>query len=127
MPTYSYICNSCNSLFELFFTIKNYKPTPKCARCDSPDTCRNYSIDFLTISNSVKKADSELRTIGDLAKRNSDRMSDDEKTSLYMKHNEYRENNTDKPLPKGMSRIKKPPKTLWPGSKPKIRRKTNGK
>lgn len=126
MPTYSYVCDDCKTSFELFFTIKEYVSQPKCSFCNSKHTSRNYSIDFATISNSIKKSDAELATIGDLAKRNSDKMSDDEKTALYLKHNSYKEN-TGKELPKGMSRVKKPPKTLWPGAKPRIKRKPNGK
>jgi hypothetical protein len=69
-----------------------------------------------TICPLVKKADSELKTIGDLANRNADRMSEDQKRSLYMKHNDYKEHKIEtKPLPKGMSYKKKPPKPLWPG------------
>lgn len=56
---------------------------------------------------SVKKADSELKTIGDLANRNRDRMSEDERVTLYKKHNDYKDQESQKELPKGMSRIKK--------------------
>lgn len=115
MPNYSYICSDCTSGFELFFYIKDYVPQPKCPHCNSKQTHRNYTDDILSQSASVKKSDSELKTLGDLAKRNTDRMSNDQKSDLYRKHNSYRENVEDaKPLPKGMSRIKKPPKTIWP-------------
>jgi putative FmdB family regulatory protein len=113
MPTYSYICNQCSSDFELFFYIKNYEEKPKCPSCNSKETNRNYTKDALTQNCSVKKSDSELKTIGDLAKRNSDRMSEDEKSHLYLKHNAYKFDGTEKELPKGMSRIKKPPKPKW--------------
>ena len=33
-------------------------------------------------------------------------MSNDQKQSLYMKHNDYKYNQEDNPLPKGMSRMK---------------------
>jgi len=53
-----------------------------------------------------------------LALRNSERMSEDQKIALYQKHNSYKENKEESSsLPSGMSRIKKPPKTVWPGSK----------
>lgn len=117
MPTYSYICNSCNHNFELFFYIKDYQNQPSCAHCQSQNTSRQYVLDVITQSASVKKSDSELKTIGDLAMRNTERMSEDEKTALYMKHNSYKdEQDKQKELPKGMSRIKKAPKTIWPGT-----------
>lgn len=73
--------------------------------------------DVVTQTTSIKKADSELKTLGDLAMRNTERMSDDEKTHLYKKHNSYKEDAGDcKPLPTGMKRMKKPPKIQWPGS-----------
>lgn len=115
MPTYSYKCSGCNKKFELYSSIKNYVENPNCINCDSSDTYRLYIEDVCTQSSSVKKSDSELKTIGDLAMRNTERMSTDEKISLYKKHNSYKETQDDaKPLPKGMSRMKKPPKTIWP-------------
>lgn len=118
MPTYSYICEKCNHQFELFFTLKDYttnkeNETPKCENCKSKKTHRNYSIDITSQVASVKKSDSELKTLGDLAKRNTDRLSNDEKAHLHRKHNAYKEETPQKELPKGMSRIKKPPKTKW--------------
>lgn len=123
MPTYTYICNNCNHDFELFFYIKDYIEKPQCSNCSSKDTSRAYIQDAITQATTVRKSDSELKTIGDLAKRNSDRMSDDEKIHLHQKHNSYREDGPQKELPKGMSRIKKQPRPIWPGSKGKTKRK----
>ncbi len=113
MPTYSYSCDKCHSNFELFFYIKDYVSDPPCEHCGSKETYRLYSVDVATQSASIKKSDSELKTIGDLANRNRDKLSDDEKIHLHEKHNSYKENKPDAPLPKGMSRMKKPPKTKW--------------
>jgi putative FmdB family regulatory protein len=113
MPTYSYSCDSCNYSFELFSTISNYNPQPKCSKCQKSKTHRRYIDDVSTLNTSIKKSDSELKTIGDLAKRNSDRMSEDQKIHLYQKHNSYKEEHSTKELPSGMSRIKKPPKPKW--------------
>lgn len=113
MPTYSYCCKSCSLEFEVFAYIKDYISNPKCIRCESNNTERHYIKDITTQSASVKKHDSELKTIGDLANRNRDKMSDDQKTYLYNKHNEYKDNSTPKPLPKGMNRISKKPKIKW--------------
>lgn len=126
MPTYSYCCNTCKHNFELFFYIKEYNDKPKCLKCNSSNTYRRYMEDVLSQSASVKKSDSELKTIGDLAKRNSDRMSEDEKIHLYQKHNSYKDEKDLKPLPSGMSRLKKGPKIKWPGSNgTKQKRKLN--
>lgn len=114
MPTYSYYCENCESEFELFFYIKNYVEKPKCSCCNSKKTHRSYTKDVITLNTSVKKSDSELKTIGDLANRNSERMSEDQKADLYRKHNSYKETTEEKPLPKGMSRMKKGTKTIWP-------------
>lgn len=113
MPTYSYICEDCNTSFELFFYIKDYLEKPKCVNCQSANTGREYIKDVATQNTSVKKSDTELKTIGDLANRNRDRMSDDQKADLYRKHNSYKEEQSEKPLPKGMSRMKKPEKIKW--------------
>jgi putative FmdB family regulatory protein len=114
MPTYSYKCNKCKKDFELFFYIRQYQPSPKCIYCGSNNTIREVVKDAQTINSSIIKNDSELKTIGDLANRNRDRMSTDHKIGLEQKHNEYKENKPTKELPKGMSRISKPKnKTRW--------------
>lgn len=124
MPNYSYSCDKCHKDFEIFSYIKDYNPQPKCILCNSKQTHRNYIADSLTQSCSIKKSDSELKTLGDLAMRNTERMSEDEKTSLYMKHNAYKYDKEEtQPLPSGMSRMKKPPKTKWPGSTNKRKRR----
>ena len=126
MPTYSYLCKNCQCDFELFFYIKDYIECPICINCKSKNTHRRFVDDVLTQSSSVKKTDSELKTIGDLAMRNSERMSDDEKHHLYVKHNSYKDNfDESKPLPKGMTRVKKQPKIKWPGTSVTKKRRKN--
>lgn len=127
MPTYSYYCPDCEEKFELFFYIKDYIEKPICEHCGSKSTHRLYADDILTQSTSIRKSDNELKTIGDLAQRNADRMSEDEKAALWKKHNAYKDEQFQKPLPTGMSRVKKPKKIKWPGSTGiKHRRKLNG-
>lgn len=113
MPTYSYSCDKCNKDFELFFYIRDYNEHPQCIFCNSCKTSRSYIKDVITQNTSIKKADSELSTIGDIANRNRDRMSEDEKIALYNKHNSYKEESPKTELPKGMKRIKKQPKIKW--------------
>lgn len=127
MPTYTYFCKSCNSEFELFMHIKDYTEKPKCPLCKSKTTSRNYIDDLLTLNTSVKKADSELKTLGDLANRNRDRLSDDQKQALHEKHNKYRDDQLLNDLPKGMSRMKKQQKVQWTennGTKKSNKRRT---
>ncbi len=106
MPSYTYICDKCKIKKELFFTLANYKETIKCT-CKATMR-RSYQDDFTNLSGSVIKADDELKTIGDLANRNRDRMTDDHKSALYEKNNSYKDEVDKKPMPTGMSRIKKP-------------------
>lgn len=114
MPTYTFACDNCEQVFEIFCSFSEYTDKQKCPACKSKKTNRLYSCDLNTVSASVKKGDNELKTLGDLAKRNAERMSDDQKAELYSKHNDYKENKPDTPLPKGMSRIPKQPKIKWP-------------
>jgi len=112
MPTYTYFCDICNNKFELFFSIKDYNDSPKCPDCHNKNTYRSYADDLSSIQGSVIKSDNELKTLGDLANRNRDRMSNEQKQNLYIKHNSYKEK-PNKDLPKGMNRIKKQSKTKW--------------
>jgi putative FmdB family regulatory protein len=110
MPSYSYICEKCEINFELFFSIRDYIDSPKCIGCNSNKyVIRDYISDVSSQATSVKKSDSELKTIGDLAQRNRDRLSEDQKQALYLKHNSYKDDKEQtKPLPKGMSYTPKP-------------------
>ena len=118
MPEYSYVCDKCSLHMEVVCSIREYDKMQKnlhCEGCGSKSLSRDYHNDLSSLNTAVKKADSELKTIGDLAKRNSDKFSDDQKVHLNKKHNDYKEDGAErKPLPSGMSRIKKQPKTKWP-------------
>lgn len=114
MPCYTFFCNSCDHKFEIVCSIRDYKDQQICPICNKQkDSTRCYTEDVATINASVKKHDTELKTVGDLANRNRDRMSDSQKEELYIKHNDYKEKESDKPLPKGHQRLKKQPKTKW--------------
>lgn len=44
MPTYDFICNSCNQRFDLFLTFAEYGKTPvSCAHCNSKDVRRRMT------------------------------------------------------------------------------------
>lgn len=113
MPVYTYFCKKCDKVFEQFFSFSNYQEHPHCSYCNSKHTKREIMIDAASISGSVKKSDSELKTVGDLANRNRDKLSDDKKLDLYRKHNDYKEAPPENSLPKGMSRIKKNKGIKW--------------
>jgi hypothetical protein len=115
LPSYTYLCDECGLKTEVFFTLKDYEETIECS-CGA-DMRRSYQDDLMNMGSSVIKSDSELKTIGDLADRNRDRMSSDHKAALNRKHNEYKNNkeNQQKSLPQGMSRLKKTSgKFQWP-------------
>ena len=112
MPQYTYFCNSCEKKIELVLSYAEYEKNKiRCNNCGSLKVTRSFSDDMICISSCIKKHDSELKTIGDLANRNNDKFSEDKKASLRNKHNEYKEDTSyQKELPSGMSRIKKPRK-----------------
>jgi len=107
MPCYTYLCNSCAKKFEIVCSIANYKEKTTCEFCKSKDTERCYVEDLLTLNTSIRLADSELKTIGHLANRNNEKFSEDQKIALYKKHNDYKEQTSQKELPSGMTRMKK--------------------
>lgn len=73
-----------------------------------------YKDDLSTLNTSIKLSDSEIKTLGHLANRNAERLSQDEKEHLNTKHNSYKDADTEINLPAGMSKIKKPKsKTKW--------------
>lgn len=114
MPSYTFFCEECRFKFEIVCSIKDYAETQVCEKCgSSKHVIRSYIEDMATLNASVKKSDSELKTVGDLANRNRDRMSDDQKLSLYRQHNDYKDQPAPNALPKGMTRMKKQPKTKW--------------
>lgn len=125
MPTYTFCCEKCKYKFEMFFTIQQYKDQQVCEKCGKK-AIRSYEDDLTSINTSVKLADSEIKTLDHLAKRNSEKFSEDEKHHLYVKHNSYKDGfDKTKPLPNGMTRIKKPKhKMKWTENDRKPRRNT---
>ena len=109
MPTYGFECETCGHTAELFISFSQYdtRKPPLCKKCNRP-MVRDYHNDISQITTSIRKSDSELKTIGDLADRNRDRLSNDQKHAMSKKHNEYKDTESTKALPTGMSRMKKP-------------------
>ena len=113
MPEYTYICSSCELKFNIVSSISLYKETASCPGCQFKKAERAYSEDLSSLNMSVKKSDSELKTIGDIANRNRDKLTDDQKLNLHQKHNDYKDGPAPGELPKGISRMKKTPKNKW--------------
>ncbi len=103
MPQYTFLCNNCQSQFDISCYISDYDATIKglkCPKCKSTDIYRDYQND--KISGRVV-----YQTLGMLAQKNSDKMSAEEKAKINYEHNKYKfEEGND--LPKGMKRLRKP-------------------
>ena len=107
MPNYTYYCTQCDSFFEKFAYISDYQPQELCPKCDSSQhVSRALEYDISTIHNNVVVGDNEI-TLGQLADRNTKKMSRDEKIDRYYDQNKYRWEGPDPDLPNGMTRIAK--------------------
>ena len=106
MPEYSYCCDpqqgGCGYTFSVVQSFSQYKVLKRCPKCKKHKLIRDYSEDNVTGS---VKGSGGARTIGQLAEKNSSRMSSDQKEVLNKKHNEYRDKKDNLPI-KG-ERIKK--------------------
>lgn len=103
MPQYTFLCENCQAQFNISCYISDYDATTKglkCPKCESVDVCRDYQTD--KISGGVVH-----QTLGMLAQKNSDRMSDEEKARINYEHNKYKFEEGNE-LPQGMKRIRKP-------------------
>lgn len=113
MPEYSFYCEKCGKPFEVSCSINDYSNNKiRCIFCNSANINRDLMSDISGSYLSIRKHDSELKTLGDLANRNAEKFSADKKNHLFHKHNEYRKDKDGK-LPDGMTRIKKTKKVNW--------------
>ncbi len=110
MPEYTYVCDKehrqwnnntgCGYIFALVCSVKQYTSSPFCPICGRNDAVvRNYREDNVSVG--VTLGDDQL-TVGHMAKRNTDNLSNDEKVSLYNKHNAYKFQKSKVKLGKGM-------------------------
>ena len=110
MPTYTYFCQTCQSHFEKFSYISDYQDKEICPECNTiRDVVRALNYDIGTLNGSVIASDNEI-TLGQLADRNTKRMSRDEKIDKYYEQNKYKYEDqgvSDNKLSKGMTRIRK--------------------
>ena len=103
MPTYEYHCTNCLKDFDIFQNIHDFVLVTHCPQCKQSTAVMKFS----TQDSFVKLAESEIKTLGHLAKRHTETMSADERASLHRKNTAYRREGPDKPLPPGMKRVKK--------------------
>lgn len=106
MIEYTYFCQKCKLRFAVFKNRSEYQEREKCPDCRSK---KNVNRDFLTDlpTGCVKLHISEIKKLGHYASRKSEKMSEDEKDHLWLKHNAYKAPNVEKELPRGMSRVRK--------------------
>lgn len=78
-----------------------------CPICHANTIERNFEEDLPT--NQIVKGDTEIK-VGHLAKRNTERFSEDEKEAIYRKNNAYKFAPPDRDLPAGMEYIGEPGK-----------------
>ncbi len=122
MPTYSYLCETCQTKFELTILMSDYDGTyPKCPNKDCPKSLVQRDLQSDLPRTFVKLGDDQLK-LGHLGKRNTERISKDEQTHLYKKHNEYKYTEPTKELPSGMNRIERTPTNERKPSKTQKRR-----
>jgi len=131
MPEYTFVCNTdkggCGHTFSMIMSMAEYSDKQKCPSCKKiKAVCRCLEADLPTINTSVRRSDDQV-TVGELAKRNSERLSSDEKAHLTEKHNEYKYEEPTKELPDGMKRMGSPKDRVAPKKQrtrdPKRRRK----
>lgn len=133
MPIYTFDCltklGGCGHQFETFLYMSDipHKYPNICPQCKKINTItRNFAEDLPT--NQVVKGDTEIK-VGHLAKRNTERFSEDEKEAIYRKNNAYKFTAPDRDLPNGMQYIGEPgkrePSLKQHKKDPKRKRKTN--
>jgi hypothetical protein len=114
MPEYTFVCDDCGCKFAEILSFAQYDQKKySCCSCDGNNLSRSYEDDCMNIGGMVRKSDSELKTLGHIADRNRDRMSEDHKEHLKYKYTEYKKHKPEEVLPQGMSWTEKPEKVQW--------------
>jgi putative FmdB family regulatory protein len=103
MPNYTFYCTKCG-VYNVCQSIQEYTGKTKCPICRKKSQQRVYQEDMPAVS--IRLATSEIKQLGHLAERNSENMTMDETIERTKINTEYK-HKKNKPLPPGMSRIKK--------------------
>jgi len=126
MPLYTFECYSedggCGQIFDISCGMNEIStlPKPLCPNCnDNWSVSRNFN-------SSIYVFDSSPRTVGALAERNTNKISEDQKIMLNDKHTSYKKPFTGN-LPKGGSLFPVDKKgKIIPSNKKHQRKKNNG-
>jgi predicted nucleic acid-binding Zn ribbon protein len=108
MPTYTFECvkedGGCGEIFEEYMLMSDYSENnfPHCPKCQNRRFIRrNFAAD-------TTRGFVETNTLGSLAEKNTDKMSDDQKQVLYEQHHDYLINKNRPELPKHMQYLQDP-------------------
>lgn len=87
MPFYVYICNNCSFQYEEYLSMEEVRYySSKCPECRSKRVRRDFQAE------GVGGIDLTPKTVGGLADRNADKMSDDQKAAIQKESFSYLEN-----------------------------------
>jgi len=134
MPDYTFLCDEdkdgCGHAFEVSMSMSDYNENHVCPSCKQTDSIRRcLEEDFPTLNSSVVLSDHEIK-VGHLAKRNTERLSVDEKAAIHYNNNKYKYEEPTKELPGGMKRMGKPKHREFTKKQnkrdPKQKKKKNG-
>ena len=101
MPTYEYLCSNCEERFEAAQSIKD-KPLKRCPKCGKHKLVRQFGTPEFFVMGA------EPKTVGELAKRNTGKMSQHEYVDRLANDEKRYEKLTGKKKKK-----KKAPKPWW--------------
>ena len=108
MATYTFKCykddGGCDYLFEIICSVNDYTgKNPSCPKCRKrKPVSRCYDIDLAQISFQ----ETQPRTLGALADKNSRKLSTDEKTNILKNNTEYLRQGFTGKLPQGASSMR---------------------
>jgi hypothetical protein len=114
MPTYTYNCpeetGGCGHQYEVFILMSEYNPQlpPVCPGCKTrTHVRRNFKVDISSTSSHI-----QTQTLGSLAEKNTNSMSEDARLAQWRKDNAYKfddpPNEPKMKLPRGAKRLLKP-------------------
>lgn len=108
MPQYSFVCcqesGGCGHTFEKYAKISDYEKQILNKRHKCP-SCHKIKPVRRELTPPLYVGDSSPKTVGALADRNTDRMSDDHRESLMREHTKYLDAPFTGKLPEGASLV----------------------
>ena len=105
IPEYSYHCEACNHHFTVVRSIDKYKSKVKCPTFKKQkNVFRNFEED--AIYSAIRLTLGEIKTVGHYAERQTEMKSEEELQEMRTKFNQYRNEEPERELPKGMKKKK---------------------